>query len=54
MNLNEFRHNQLIYISQCIWQTCFDYLSPQQEEKGGEKKKKKKIMLRLAQTEGGE
>lgn len=36
VNLNEFSHRQLIYISKCIWRTCFHYLSPQQgrEKKG--------------------
>lgn len=36
VNLNKFSHRQLIYISKCIWRTCFHYLSPQQgrEKKG--------------------
>lgn len=41
VNLNEFSHRQLIYISKCIWRTCFHYLSPQQ----GEKKRKTRTDL---------
>lgn len=33
INLNESSHSQLIYISKCIWQTCFYYLSPRQGKK---------------------
>lgn len=48
VNLNEFSHRQLIYISKCIWRTCFHYLSPQQG------RKKKENTHRLARMEGGE